>query len=308
MLERCQRPGPGGCAVAMRSVLLGHGDVRSGHGGVVEAGLGRAGRTESKTKPLPKCARSAASHLALDEMISDFSIERSASCVPITYMSCSSGEAGSQGTSEAGGALPCMFHVPTKSRREASSGSRPGPIPLPCASPCGRSNGGVTAGENTGFALIPPFTEPKAAAVPFAGRWAGTVVGSATGMACDTAAGTGTLMGANGRKALSAIGAVWRGDGDHGEMAGIGESRARTGMDEADGARPTQGGSPGGGGGSCMCEGSAGGSVSSPLDCCSVALHRAASACGLAFRSKIASALSSGSSAVVIGATTSRTR
>lgn len=106
-------------------------------------------------------------------------------------------------------------------------------------------------------------------------------------------------MGANGRKAPPAIGAVWRGDGDHGEMAGIGESRARTGIDEVS-TRPTQGGSPGGGGGSCMCEGSAGGRVSSPPDCCSVALQRAASACGLAVRSKIASALSSGSSAVVI--------
>ena len=52
----------------------------------MEAGLARAGRTESKTKPSPKCARSAASHFALDEMISDFSIERSASCVPITYL------------------------------------------------------------------------------------------------------------------------------------------------------------------------------------------------------------------------------
>ena len=266
----------------------------------MEAGLGRLGQTESKTKPSPKCARNAASHLALDEMISDFSMERSASCVPITYMSCSSGEAGSQGTSEAGGALPCMFHVATKSRREASSGSRAGPIPLPCASPCGRSNGGVTAGENTGLAFPPPFAEPKAAVVPFAGMWSGTVVGSATGTACGTAAGTGTVMGANGRKAPPAIGAVWRGDGDHGEMAGIGESRARTGID-VDGTRPTQGGSPGGGGGSCMCEGSAGGRVSSPPDCCSVALQRAASACGLAVRSKIASALSSGSSAVVIG-------
>ena len=52
----------------------------------MQAGLARAGRTESKTKPSPKCARSAASHFALDEMISDFSIERSASCVPITYL------------------------------------------------------------------------------------------------------------------------------------------------------------------------------------------------------------------------------
>ena len=70
----------------------------AGHAGAVEAGLARAGlsgwlglgsragRTESKTKPSPKCARSAASHFALDEMISDFSIERSASCVPITYL------------------------------------------------------------------------------------------------------------------------------------------------------------------------------------------------------------------------------
>eukprot|EP00964_Phaeocystis_antarctica_P016069 scaffold8896_cov67-Phaeocystis_antarctica.AAC.12 len=218
-------------------------------------------------------------------------MERSASCVPMTYMSCSSGEAGSQGTSEAGGALPCMFHVPTKSRREASSGSRSGAIPLPCASPWGRSKGGVTAGENTGLAFTPPFAEPEAAAVPFAGT------------ACGTAAGTGTEMGANGREVPPASGAVWRGDVDHGEMAGIGESRARTGMDEVEGARPTQGGSPGGGGGSCMCEGSAGGSVSSPPDCCSVALQRAASACGLAVRSKSASALSSGSSAVVIGQT-----
>ena len=260
------------------------------------ARLGWVGRTESKTKPSPKCARSTASHLAFDEMISDFSMERSASCVPMTYMSCSSGEAGSQGTSEAGGALPCMFHVPTKSRREASSGSRSGAIPLPCASPWGRSKGGVTAGENTGLAFTTPFAEPEAAAVQFAGMWAGTVVGSATG----------TVMGASGREVPPASGAVWRGDVDHGEMAGIGESRARTGMDEVEGARPTQGGSPGGGGGSCMCEGSAGGSVSSPPECCSVALQRAASACGLAVRSKSASALSSGSSAVDIGRPTER--
>ena len=237
-------------------------------------------------------------------MISDFSIERSASCVPITYMSCASGEAGSHGTREAGGALPCMFHVPTKSRSEASSGGLVGAIPLPYASPCGRSRGRVTAGEHTGFAFAPPFAEPKSAAELFAGMLAGTVVGGAAGTACgtagaDAAAGTGTAIGANGRKVPPAIGAVWRGDGDHGEMAGIGESRARTGKDEVDGGRPTQGGSPGGGGGSGMCVGSAGGSVSSPPDCCLVALQRAASACGLAVRSNIASASSSGSSAAM---------
>ena len=192
-------------------------------------------------------------------------------------MSCSSGEAGSHGTREAGGALPCMFHVPTKSRSESSG--RLGAIPLPCANPCGRSRGRVTAGDRS--------------------RGRVTAGDRSRGTACGTAAGTGTAIGANGRKVPPAIGAVWRGDGDHGEMAGIGESRARTGKDEVDGGRPTQGGSPGGGGGSGMCAGSAGGSVSSPPDCCLVALQRAASACGLAVRSNIASASSSGSSAAI---------
>ena len=192
-------------------------------------------------------------------------------------MSCSSGEAGSHGTREAGGALPCMFHVPTKSRSESSG--RLGAIPLLGASPCGRSRGRVTAGDRS--------------------RGRVTAGDRSRGTACGTAAGTGTAIGANGRKVPPAIGAVWRGDGDHGEMAGIGESRARTGKDEVDGGRPTQGGSPGGGGGSGMCAGSAGGSVSSPPDCCLVALQRAASACGLAVRSNIASASSSGSSAAI---------
>ena len=87
VLECCQR----------RSGMSRLWEAADGHGGVLRGtqgpwrrgwlGLGsRAGRTESKTKPSPKCARSAASHFALDEMISDFSIERSASCVPITYL------------------------------------------------------------------------------------------------------------------------------------------------------------------------------------------------------------------------------
>ena len=83
VLERCQRRSG---MSRLWEACCGSRGCAAGHAGAVEAGLARAGRTESKTKPSPKCARSAASHFALDEMISDFSIERSASCVPITYL------------------------------------------------------------------------------------------------------------------------------------------------------------------------------------------------------------------------------
>ena len=224
------------------------------------------GRTETKTNPSPRCARSTASHLALDDMMSDFSMERSASCVPMTYMSCSPGEAGSHGTSEEGGSFPCMFHVPTNSRREAS-------------------------------AAPSPFSGPKLVSVPLTGVRDGTGVGSTAGTSCGTAAGTSMAcagvciaMGTNGM-ASPASGGVWRGGGDHGEMAGIGESRARTGMEVVDGVRMAcfHGGSPGGSGGGCIRAGSAGGSVSLP-ECCSAALQRAASACALTVRWKCASA------------------
>ena len=107
--------------------------------------------------------------------------------------------------------------------------------------PCGRSNGGVSDGENTG-AATPPFAEPKAAAVPFAGMC------NAAGTAHGTAAGTGTAcagacmaMGASGRgNAPPASGTAWRGGGVHGETAGIGERRARAGIAEVAGARPIQ--------------------------------------------------------------------
>mmetsp|Transcript_42494 Transcript_42494/g.117619 ORF Transcript_42494/g.117619 Transcript_42494/m.117619 type:complete len:218 (+) Transcript_42494:1146-1799(+) len=79
----------------------------------------------TQTKPSPSSALSRSSHLALEGLSTDFSIDRSASCVPITYMSnCAAGPPppleegvpGSQGASDSGGSLPCMFHVPTYTR------------------------------------------------------------------------------------------------------------------------------------------------------------------------------------------------
>ena len=84
----------------------------------------------TRAKPSPSAAASAASHFAFDGLSIDFSIERSASCVPTTIRSYEDSQTlreGSHGSSDAGAALPCMFHVPTHSRSAGPRGADDAP-------------------------------------------------------------------------------------------------------------------------------------------------------------------------------------